>query len=118
MLIGAEPEELPAEGIVSAASLAELHFGIHTASGDARARRVARLGALEARFVPVPIDAGIARTYGVVAGQAHRRGVRPRQRALDLLIAATAISLRVPLHTRDRALAALSDVLDLRIVDR
>lgn len=102
--------------MISVASLAELHFGIHTASGDARARRVARLGGLESRFAAVSIDAAIARTYGVIAGQAHRRGVRPRQRALDLLIAATALTLGVPLHTRDRGLVGLADVIDLRIV--
>lgn len=61
VLIGAEaPGDL--EGAISAASLAELHFGALVASDpDERARRAQRLGAIEATFDPLPIDAAVAR---------------------------------------------------------
>ena len=59
VLIGAEsPGEL--EGAISAASLAELHFGVLVASSDdERARRSQRLGIVEATFDPLPVDAAV-----------------------------------------------------------
>ncbi len=61
VLIGAEsPGNL--EGAISAASLAELHFGVLVAgSDDERARRSQRLGVVEATFDPLPVDAAVAR---------------------------------------------------------
>jgi hypothetical protein len=54
VLIGADdPGEL--EGAISAASLAELHFGVLIATDDdERARRALRLGVIEATFEPLP----------------------------------------------------------------
>ena len=64
VLIGAEsPGEL--SGAISAASLAELHFGVLVAdSEDERARRSQRLGVIEATFDPLPVDAAVAREWG------------------------------------------------------
>jgi predicted nucleic acid-binding protein len=109
VLIGAEaPGEL--EGAISAASLAELHFGVLAADGaDERGRRAQRLGVIEATFDPLPIDAAVAREWGRLAAAVRERGGQPRRRAMDLAIAATANVAGVPLLTRDAA--------DFRIVD-
>ena len=115
VLIGAEsPGEL--EGAISAASLAELHFGVLVASADdERARRVERLGVVEATFDPLPVDAAAAREWGRLAAALVARGGKPRRRALDLVIAATANVHQVPLLTWNVAdFASLSDLVDVR----
>ena len=103
VLIGnQDPGEL--EGAISAASLAELHFGTLVASdADERARRAQRLGVIEATFDPLPVDAAVAREWGRLAAAAAVRGGQPRRRAIDLAIAATANVNRVPLLTADTA---------------
>lgn len=119
LLIAEDPALMPEEGAISTASLAELHFGVHAAREPAeRARRLARLGAVEAEFAPVPIDAAIARAWGSLAATAAERGLQPRRRAMDLLIAGTALVLSVPLLTLAADLAPLSDVLEIRLLDR
>jgi predicted nucleic acid-binding protein len=115
VLIGSEsPGEL--EGAISAASLAELHFGVLVASADdERARRVERLGIVEATFDPLPVDAAVAREWGRLAAALVARGGKPRRRALDLVIAATANVHQVPLLTWNAAdFASLSDLVDVR----
>ena len=115
VLIGAEsPGEL--EGAISAASLAELHFGVLVASADdERARRVERLGIVEATFDPLPVDAAVAREWGRLAAALVARGAKPRRRALDLVIAATANVQQVPLLTWNVTdFASLSDLVDVR----
>ena len=70
------------EGAISAASLAELHFGLLVASDpDERARRAQRLGAIEAGFEPIPVDAAVAREWGRLSAAVAERGGRPRRRA-------------------------------------
>lgn len=109
VLIGAEsPGDL--EGAISAASLAELHFGVLVArNADERARRAQRLGIIEATFDPLAIDAAVAREWGRLAAAVTDRGGRPRRRAMDLAIAATANVAGVPLVTHNAA--------DLQIID-
>ncbi len=99
VMIGASsPGEL--EGAISAASLAELHFGVLVASSDdERGRRSQRLGIIEATFDPLPIDAAVAREWGRLAAAVVARGGKPRRRAVDLVIAATANVHQVPLLT-------------------
>lgn len=101
ILIGADdPGEV--EGAISAATLAELHFGVLVAAEpDERARRSTRLGVIESRFDPIAIDAAVAREWGRLAAAVADRGGKPRRRALDLAIAATANVERVPLLTLD-----------------
>ena len=103
VLIGAEsPGTL--EGAISAASLAELHFGVLVARDpDERARRAQRLGVIEATFDSLPIDAAVAREGGRLAAAVAERGGQPRRRAIDLAIAATANVAGVPLVTHDEA---------------
>ena len=115
ILIGArEPGDL--EGAISAASLAELHFGTLVAGdADERARRAQRLGVVEATFDPLPIDAPVAREWGRLAAAVVQRGGQPRRRAIDLAIAATANVHEVPLLTADAAdLAIIEDLIQLQ----
>lgn len=104
------------EGAISAASLAELHFGTLVApDADERARRAQRLGVIEATFDPLPIDAAVAREWGRLAAAVAERGGRPRRRAIDLAIAATANVYAVPLLTADTAdLAIINDLVAVR----
>jgi toxin FitB len=114
VLIGDDPSLLPDEASISVVSLAELHFGLLLArDSDERARRLRRLGFVEAEFDPVPIDAEIARTWGALASLSVERGLQPRRRAMDLLIAATARALGLPLITLDDDLLPLSDAVDI-----
>ncbi len=115
ILIGAEsPGDL--EGAISAASLAELHFGVLVATGDdERARRSQRLGVVEATFDPLPVDAAVAREWGRLAAAVVSRGGKPRRRALDLVIAATANVHNVPLLTLNpKDFALIDDLVDAR----
>ena len=77
---------------ISAVSVAELHFGLLAAKDqEARARRVSRLGLIEARFPdPLPVDDRVAREWGRLKATVAVRGGRPRRREVDLAIAATA----------------------------
>jgi toxin FitB len=104
------------ESAISAASLAELHFGVLLAdSEDERARRTQRLGAIEATYDPLPIDAAVAREWGRLAAAVSHRGGAPRKRAVDLAIAATAVVHRVPLLTHNtKDLKIVDDLVDVR----
>jgi len=76
---------------ISAVSLGELQFGLLLARTDEeRARRATRLATIEAAFTPLPVDARVAREWGVLAALVVKRGAQPRRRQADLLIAATA----------------------------
>jgi toxin FitB len=115
VLIGAErPGEL--EGAISAASLAELHFGALLATDPVeRGRRTQRLGVIEATFDPLPIDAAVAREWGRLAAAVRQRGGQPRRRAMDLAIAATANVAGVPLLSYNTAdFQIVADLVDVR----
>lgn len=105
--------DLPDELAIAAITLAELAAGpLATDDPNERARRQDRLQRAEATFDPLPFDVGAARAYGrvyasVVAGGRKARG----RRAVDLLIAATALSRDLPLYTcNPDDFAALPDV--------
>ncbi|CAN5161349.1 hypothetical protein BH20ACT20_BH20ACT20_11260 [soil metagenome] len=118
VLIGAEdPGDV--EGAISAASLAELHFGTLIATDpDERARRAQRLGVIEATFDPLPLDAPVAREWGRLAAAVTERGGRPRRRAIDLVIAATANVHDVALLTADTAdFAIIDDLVKVQALD-
>lgn len=118
VLIGsADPGEL--EGAISAASLAELHFGSLVARDpDERARRAQRLGVIEATFEPIPVGSPIAREWGRLAAAVAERGGQPRRRAIDLAIAATANVSEVPLLTADTAdFAIIDDLVEVAMLD-
>jgi hypothetical protein len=108
------PEGL--ETAISAASLAELHFGVLVARDEnERARRAQRLGIVEATFHPLPFDAAIAREWGRLAAAVASRGAQPRRRAVDLVIAATANAHHVPLLTHNvKDFHVIDDLVDVR----
>ncbi|MBV8181083.1 MAG: PIN domain-containing protein [Mycobacterium sp.] len=98
---------LPDEVAISAVTAAELAAGPLLAGDPVEAaKRQARLQEVEAKFEPIPFDAAAARSYGLLAAAALRKGPHPRNRFADLLIAATAhthhLDLYTPQHRRLR----------------
>jgi predicted nucleic acid-binding protein len=115
VLIGDEsPPDV--EAAISVASIAELHFGVLVADDDdERARRIARLGAIESTFDPLPITDQIAREWGRLSAAVSNRGGKPRRRSVDLVIAATANVHGVPLLTHNlRDFQIINDLVDAR----
>lgn len=109
------PQKLPRQVAVSALTMAELAAG-PTAATDAgeRARRQDRLQRAEAAFDPLPFGVDAARAYGRVFAAVQNAGRKPRGRAVDLLIAATALAEGMPLVTRDAAdLSGLDGLVDV-----
>jgi predicted nucleic acid-binding protein len=94
---------LPITVAVSALSMAELAAGPHaTADADECGRRQDRLQRAEATFDPLAFDGDAARAYGRVFASVMAAGRKARgARAVDLLIAATALSADLPLYTRN-----------------
>lgn len=115
VLIG---DRAPAPGTaaaISVVSLAELHFGLLVAGDESsRALRATRLGLLEARFPdPLPIDDRVAREWGRLQAAVAQRGGKPRKRAGELAIAATANVHAATLLTRNlKDLAIIADLVD------
>jgi len=95
-----DPSVLPDVPLISAITLAELSVGPLVTDDEAeRARRLAHVQQAEADFDPLPFDAAAARAFGRVASSLRRSGRKPAARALDVLIAATAIANGLPLYT-------------------
>lgn len=114
LIAGTAPDDLDAA--VSAASLAELHFGVLVATDTAeRSRRAALLAVVEATFEPLPLDTAVAREWGALSAAVASRGGKPRRRSVDLAIAATANVHGVELLTHDTSdLALISDLVRMR----
>ena len=94
------PEDLPAEPVITAISLAELSVGpLVTDDAVEREARQARLQEAEAAFDPLPFDASAARVFGRVAAGLRRAGGRVQPRAFDALIAAGVIARDLPVYT-------------------
>jgi tRNA(fMet)-specific endonuclease VapC len=112
-----DPSALPDVPLISAITLAELSVGPLVTDDDAeRARRLAHVQQAEADFDPLPFDAAAARAFGLVASSLRRSGRKPAARALDALIAATAIANGLPLYTCNPDDFAGIDGLTLRPV--
>jgi predicted nucleic acid-binding protein len=111
---------LPAEAAVSALTMAELAAGTHATSDPGeRARRQERLQRAEATFAPIAFDGAAARAYGRVYAAVASRGRKARgRRAVDLLIAATALAEGLPLYTRNPGdFSGVEDLIEVRAVD-
>lgn len=95
--------DLPREVAVSAITMAELAAGPHASTDpDEGARRQDRLQRAEAAFDPLPFDVNAARAYGRIFASVVAAGRKARgARAVDLLIAATALAAGLPLYTRN-----------------
>lgn len=111
-----DPLQLPVELAVSAVTMAELAAGPHATTDPAeRARRQDRLQRAEAAFDPLPFDGEAARAYGRVYSAVMAEGRKARgTRAVDLLIAATAVANGLPVVTRnERDLRGLEDLIEI-----
>lgn len=114
-----DAESLPEEVAVSSLTMAELAAGPHaTTDTDERSRRQDRLQRAEAAFDPLPFDSDAARAYGRVIAAVTAAGRKARgARAVDLLIAATALAAGLPLYTRNgRDFEALDRLLTVVVV--
>ena len=111
-----ESSALPIEIAVTALTMAELAAGPHAATdANERARRQDRLQRAEAAFDPLPFDSEAARAYGRVYAAVVSAGRKARgARATDLMIAAIACSLDLPLYSRNPTdFAALEDLVEV-----
>lgn len=91
---------LPRFPSISTVTLAELAVGPLVAKSEPeRLERQARLLQAESDFEPIPFDDRAARSFGAVAASLRRQGRKPRARSFDAMIAAIAISRRLPLFT-------------------
>lgn len=111
--------ELSVTVATSALAIAELARGPGAAIGELeRRRRRSHLAQVEATVESLSFDLACARAYGVVCEAVERAGRKPRDsRAVDLMIAATALAHGLPLYTlnpRDlRGLEGLIEIVDL-----
>jgi predicted nucleic acid-binding protein len=102
VLIANSVDPLPGDLAISTVSLAELHLGVLVAKdAGARAERLRRLTVLQRQFDALPVDDAVAASYGELAAAVVAAGHRPRARAMDLLIAATAHAHGATLYTRN-----------------
>ena len=100
VVIATDIGELEGELAISAATLAELHFGVLVArSPSTRAERLRRLSLLQRQFDALPLDDAVAASYGEIAAAVVQAGRQPRARTMDLLIAATAHAHSARLYT-------------------
>ena len=105
---------LEAELAISAASLAELHFGVLvTPHPGVRAEPLRRLSLLQRTFDAL-VDDDVVTSYGQLAAAVVASGRQPRSRVMDLLIAATAYAHAARLSTRNASnLAGLEDLVEI-----
>ncbi len=114
-----DPALLPGEVSISVLTLAELTSGPYVASDDLeRARRQNRLQRYEAEVESLEFDSRCARAYGQVYAAVAAFGRKARgARAVDLMIAATALANGLPLYTLNaedfQGLDGLLEVVDL-----
>lgn len=115
VLVATDVQPLDGDLAISAASLAELHFGVLvTSDGTVRGERLRRLSHFRRRFDALPIDDDVATSYGELAAAVAAAGRQPRSRVLDLLIAATAHAHSARLYTRNAAdLAGVEHLVEI-----
>lgn len=100
-------DQLPDSVAISVITIGELRAGVLRARDSAeRERREARLDALRALFLPIPVDEHVALHYGELLAAARRSS--RSEKATDLLIAATALATDRELATADQAQASLA----------
>lgn len=95
-----QPEDLPAEPVISAITLAELTAGpIATDDLVERARRQRHLQRAELDFDALPFTSECARQFGLVRAALAQSGRNRAARSYDALIAASALAYDLPLYT-------------------
>lgn len=114
-----DADMFPPEVAISALTLGELATGPYAASDElTRARRQSHLQFVEANLEALPFESTCARAYGVLYAAVHQIGRKPRGgRAVDLMIAATALAHDLPLYTRNakdlHGLEGLIEIVDV-----
>ncbi|MET0306577.1 MAG: PIN domain-containing protein [Solirubrobacterales bacterium] len=114
-------ESLPEMVAVSALTFAELVGGLHVVEqGVTRMRRERHLRYVQASVEPLDFDLCCARAFGPVYEATARTGRKPRgARAVDLMIAATALAHRLPFYTLNakdlRGLEQLIEIVDVGV---
>lgn len=108
---------LPEEPTITTVTLGELSVGplVAISSGE-RAARQAHLQQAESDFAPLAFDEAAARAFGRVAADLRASGRKSAARALDALIAATAIANGLALYTTNPADYEGISGVDLRTV--
>lgn len=86
---------------VSTITLAELSYGLHTSDPLINTAREQRYNWIASTFAPIPFDPSAARIYGALCANVRNVGRDPKPRRFDLLIAAVAVALEIPLITRN-----------------
>lgn len=110
---------LPAIVAVSALTLAELVVGPPGAPDElTRAKRQQHVQFVEASVEPLPFDTRCSRAYGPIYAAVVGAGRKPRgTRAIDLMIAATALAHDLPIWTRNakdlRGLEEMIEIVDV-----
>jgi len=106
----------PSEVAISALTLGELATGPCAAADElTRARRQSHLQFVEANLEALPFESSCARAYAIVYAAIDNAGRKPRGgRAIDLMIAATALAHGLPLYTRNaKDLQGLDDLIQI-----
>jgi toxin FitB len=118
VLIAGDVAPIPGVLAISTISLAELQFGVLVAkTATVRAERLRRLSVLQQHFDALPVDDAVAISYGRLAAAVVDAGRRPRRRAMDLLIAATAHAHAARLYTRNiDDFAGLENLIEIATV--
>lgn len=102
VVIATDVGPLDGELAISAATLAELQFGVLVAKESrTRAERLRRLSFVQHHFDALPVDEEVAASYGLLAAAVVEAGRQPRARTMDLLIAATAHAHSARVYTRN-----------------
>ncbi len=111
-------EFLPSELSISAATLAELQYGVLVAKDEVTRRlRLRRLGDVESTMKALVIDAAVAHSFAKVAHAVKMAGRQPKARVMDLWIAATALTHKVPLYTRNADdFQCLEELIEIRVI--
>lgn len=86
---------------VTTITLAELAYGLHSEDPLRNAAREQRYHWIAGTFDPIPFGTGAARIYGALCASVRAVGRDPKPRRFDLLIAAVAVDLGIPLITRN-----------------
>jgi toxin FitB len=115
LLIATDVQPLEGELAISAASLAELHFGVLVTTDPAvRAERLRRLTLLQRTFDALPVNDDVASSFGQLAAAVVAAGRQPRSRMMDILVAATAHAHAARLYTRNAAdLAGVENLVEI-----
>jgi predicted nucleic acid-binding protein len=110
---------LPTNVAISVITMTELSAGpLSTTDLRERARRLDVVQRIESLLDPIPFDITCVRAYNHIVAAAKASGKRrTRLRSNDLLIAATARALEIPLYTKNVRdfddLTSVIDVVDL-----